>query len=218
MPQHSSKSHIFTNLAGNSEVEQPIMATDYLKYTDHELVARLRTGDEAAFSEIYERYWDKLLVVSVNRLGDMHEAEECVQDVMHKLWLLRETLALKNDDLAAYLAVAVRNQVFNRRLKRHRERLRASGYETADVGHPSPETELMAKELEERIDQAIKRLPPQCRIVFELNRQEGKTMKEIANELDISENTVKYHLKKANRDIRKNLDMVVWLAMILLFF
>lgn len=194
------------------------MASDYRQHTDKELVARLRTGDEAAFSEIYERYWDKLFVVSVNRMGDMQEAEESVQDVLHKLWLLRETLTVENDDLSAYLAVAVRNQVFNRRLKRHRERLRAAGYESTDAGHPSPEMELMARELQVRIDQAIQRLPTQCRIVFELSRKEGKTMKQIADELDISENTVKYHLKKANRDIRKNLDMVVWLAMILLFF
>lgn len=193
------------------------MASNYQHYTSHQLIARLRDGEEAALLEIYERYWDKLFVVSVNRLGDMQEAEECVQDVIHKLWLLRDTLVLENGDLGAYLAVAVRNHVFNIRLKKYRERLRAAGYEYENVGYPSPEKELIAKELQERIDQAIQRLPTQCRIVFEMSRHDGKTMKQIADELNISENTVKYHLKKANRDIRRDLNMVVWLAIILSF-
>src|SRR5690606_11806616 len=97
------------------------MAGIYEQYTDKELMAMLRQADEAALTEIYNRYWDKLFIVSINRIGDQQEAEECVQDVLYKLWLQRERLHIVNDDLGAYLAVAVRNQVFNRRLKRHRE-------------------------------------------------------------------------------------------------
>ncbi|RQP18660.1 MAG: RNA polymerase sigma-70 factor [Parapedobacter sp.] len=186
--------------------------------TDKELVTKLRQGDEVALSEIYERYWDRLFVVAANRLGDPQEAEECVQDVLYKLWRLRETLYIENDNLSGYLAVSIRNQVFNRRLKRHRERLRVAEYETTDTGHPSPELVLIAKELQNRIDRAINNLPTQCRIVFELSRQEGKTVKQVANQLAISENTVKYHLKKANRDIRESLDLSVWLAVIYYFF
>jgi len=193
------------------------MASIYQNYTDQELVARLRLGDEAAFSEIFNRYWDKLFVVSVNRMGDQQDAEECVQDVLYKLWLSRETLYIVNDNLAAYLAVAVRNQVFNRRLKNHRERLRALGYEATDNGYASPELELIARELEERIDSAIRALPPQCRIVFEMSRKEGKTMAQIAEELAISENTVKYHLKKATREIRGNLDIHAWMVLVYFF-
>ena len=188
------------------------MASTYQQYTDQELVARLRRGDEAALSEIYNRYWDKLFAVSMNRIGIQEEAEECVQDVLYKLWLQKDRLTMVNADLSAYLAVAVRNQVFNRRLKRHRERMRAQGYEVDHPDHPSPELELIARELQERIDQAIKTLPTQCRIVFQMSRKEGKTTAEIANELAISKDTVKYHLKKANRDIRGKLGAVAWLV------
>ncbi len=194
------------------------MATAYQYHTDKELVAKLRQSDEAALSEIYERYWDRLFVVAANRLGDTQEAEECVQDVFYKLWRLRATLQVENDDLSAYLAVGMRNQVFNRRLKRHRERLRATGFEITEAKNPSPEHLLIVQELQHRIDRAIKNLPNQCRIVFELSRNEGKTIKQVASQLGISENTVKYHLKKANRDIRGNLDLGVWLAVIYYFF
>ncbi|WP_262245302.1 RNA polymerase sigma-70 factor [Parapedobacter soli] len=194
------------------------MASIYRQYTDQELVARLRHGDEAALSEIYHRYWDKLFVVSMNRIGDQQEAEECVQDVLYKLWLQKERLTIVNADLSAYLAVAVRNQVFNRRLKRHRERLRAQGYVVDYTAHPSPELEMIARELQERIDRAIQALPTQCRIVFQMSRKEGKTTAEIADELAISKDTVKYHLKKANRDIRGKLGTTVWLVAVFCFF
>lgn len=194
------------------------MSSPYQYATDSELVARLRKGDEAAFGAIYDRYWDKLFVVSANRIGDQQDAEECVQDVFHKLWTLRETFSLENDNLGGYLAVAVRNQVFNRRLKRHRERLRAEGYTPLQTLPPSPEQEFIARELQKRIDGAIRALPEQCRIVFELRQKEDLTNKEIAERLGISENTVKYHLKKANRDIRGNLEVVTLLGLFYHFF
>ncbi|HWK58610.1 MAG TPA: sigma-70 family RNA polymerase sigma factor [Parapedobacter sp.] len=194
------------------------MASLYQHHTDKELVAKLRQGEEAALSEIYERYWDRLFTVAANRLGNAQEAEECVQDVLYKLWRLKDTLYVENDDLSAYLAVGMRNQIFNRRLKRHRERLRAAGYEVNDTKQPSPEQLLIAQELQERIDQTINDLPSQCRIVFELSKKEGKTIKQMADQLGISENTVKYHLKKANRDIRGNLDLSVWFAVLFYFF
>lgn len=194
------------------------MATAYQYLTDKELVARLGQGDETAFSEIYERYWDRLFAVAANRLGDPQEAEECVQDVFYKLWRLREKLNVENDDLSAYLAVGMRNQVFNRRLKRYRERMRATGYEVTEAKQPSPEQLLIAQELQYRIDRAIKNLPSQCQLVFELSKKEGKSIKQMADQLGISENTVKYHLKKANRDLRGNLDLSVWLALLTYFF
>lgn len=194
------------------------MASLYQHHTDKELVAKLRQGEEAALSEIYERYWGRLFTVAANRLGNAQEAEECVQDVLYKLWRLKDTLYVENDDLSAYLAVGMRNQIFNRRLKRHRERLRAAGYEVNDAKQPSPEQLLIAQELQERIDQTINDLPSQCRIVFELSKKEGKTIKQMADQLGISENTVKYHLKKANRDIRGNLDLSVWFAVLFYFF
>ena len=184
------------------------MEPSYREYTDKELVARLRQSDEAALTEIYERYWDKLFVVSVNRIGNQLEAEECVQDVLHKLWLLREELTLENEALGGYLAVAVRNQVFNRRLKRHRARLKAEGFEVEVSRYPSPEQELIARELAERIDKAIDALPTQCKIVFELKQKDGLTTKEVAEKLNISENTVKYHVKKAHREIRSHLTLI----------
>ena len=190
----------------------------YKLHQDQELVQLLRIGDERVLIEIYNRYWDKMLVVALNRLGNQEEAEECVQDVFYKLWKLRGDLDLTKLELVNYLARAIRNQAFNVLDKRHRERLKSENYKPElDINNLSPERTLIIRELQEQIDRSINALPPQCRLVFKLSRQDGLSNKEIADTLSVSENTVKSHLKKANRDIRGNLEFITTLGFIYLF-
>ncbi len=178
----------------------------YKLYGDQELVQLMQSGDERVLVEIYNRYWDKMLSVAFNRLGNQEEAEECVQDVLYKLWNLRHDFSLIKVDLSNYLARGIRNQAFNILDRRHRERMKSEGYAPAeDVNLLSPERALMLRELQEQIDNSIAALPPQCQLIFKLSRQEGLSNKEIAEKLNLSENTIKSHLKKANKDLRGNM-------------
>ena len=189
----------------------------YKAYGDQELVQLMQGGDERVLIEIYDRYWDKLLAVAFNRLGNQEEAEECVQDVFYKLWRLRHDFSLSKLELANYLSRAIRNQSFNILERHHRERLRSEHFDPVkDINLLSPERQLMIRELQQQIDHSIKALPPQCQLVFKLSRQEGFTNKEIAEKLNLSENTVKSHLKKANKDIQGNIGM--WTALLFVYF
>lgn len=183
--------------------------TDYKIYGDQELVRLMRSGDERILVEIYDRYWEKMLVVAFNRLGNLQEAEECVQDVLYKLWKLRDNLSLTKSELANYLARAVRNHTFNVLEERQRKRMRMSAYNHEEITDTlSPERQLIVQELQQQIDKAIKNLPPQCQLVFVLNKNEGLSVKEIANNLNLSENTVKSHLKKAKKDLGNNNELL----------
>jgi len=192
---------------------------DYKIYGDQELVQLMRSGDERVLIEIYDRYWEKMLAVAFNRLGNQEEAEECVQDVLYKLWKLRDNFSLVKDELANYLARAIRNQSFNILDRRYRERLKAEGFPPAEeINLHTPEHELIMRELEQQIDSVIRSLPAQCKLVFTLSRHEGFSTKEIAEKLQLSENTVKSHLKKANKDIRNNTKLLTTLVFIPIFF
>lgn len=192
---------------------------DYKNYGDGELVQLMRGGDERVLVEIYDRYWEKMLAVAFNRLGNLEEAEECVQDVLCKLWKLRNDLSLAKNELTNYLARAIRNQAFNILDRRHRERLKAEGYSPIEtVNLHTPERELIARELAQQIDNAICSLPAQCKLVFTLSRLEGLSTKQIAEKLQLSENTVKSHLKKANKDIRNNTKLLTTIVFISIFF
>lgn len=191
----------------------------YQSYEDQELVQFMQNGDERVLTEIYNRYWDKMLAVAYNRLGNQEEAEECVQDVLYKFWKLRADFSLAKVDLSNYLARAIRNQSFNILDRRYRERVKSENYTPAkDINLLSPERQLMVRELQEQINNSINSLPPQCQIVFKLSRQDGLSNKEIAKKLDLSENTVKSHIKKANRDIQGDIELLTTLISFYIFF
>lgn len=188
---------------------------NYKTYGDQELVQLMRNGDERILGEIYDRYWERMLAVAFNRLGNLEEAEECVQDVLYKLWKLRDNFSLAKDELANYLARAIRNHTFNVLEQRHRKRLKQAEYQQDEViDAMSPERQLIIQELQQQIDRAIKTLPPQCQLVFILNKKEGLSTKEIANSLNLSENTVKSHLKKAKKDLGNNTELLTTLVFI----
>jgi RNA polymerase sigma factor (sigma-70 family) len=138
------------------------------------------------------------------------------RNVFYKLWKLREDFSLAKTELTNYLSRAIRNQSFNILDRRHRDRLRSQGYTPVeDINLLSPERALIVRELIQQIDYSINSLPPQCQIVFKLSREQGLSNKEIAEKLSISENTVKSHIKKANKDIQSNMGLLVTLILAL---
>ncbi|HMG10018.1 MAG TPA: RNA polymerase sigma-70 factor [Mucilaginibacter sp.] len=175
--------------------------SDYKTLNEHELANRLRLDDDLAFSEIYLRYWDKLYVLSRNRLGDAYESEEVVQDIFCNLWRRRHTFVLQNG-FNNYFSVAVKFEVINRLSKLQK----AAAYEKemADVTELDQSTlqQLDLNELLQQLQQNINSLPEKCRIVFRLQYEQGYTQRQIAQTLDISEKTVEAHLAKARRSLR----------------
>lgn len=180
----------------------------YNTYGDHELVLLLKDDDQEAMRAIYDRYWDKLLAVAVNRLGIEQEAEECVQDVFLSLWKRREGLVLKHE-LSTYLWVAVKYQVINRLDKRYAKRNLKTTELKDEFSIPSPEAHLLEKELLKKISATVDSLPEKCKMIYRMSREEGKSNKEIAAELKLSEKTVEGHVTRALKDIRTNLSSVV---------
>src|SRR5690606_6447973 len=75
-----------------------------------QLLTSLKQGDERAFSEIYNLFWDKLYYLAYQVLHDQTDAEEIVQDAFLILWKKREELAIEN--LNSYLAAMVRFSVY----------------------------------------------------------------------------------------------------------
>lgn len=176
-------------------------------WTDDKLLDLIRLEDDrTAFAEIYNRYWDKIFILAANALDSPEEAEECVQDIFCSLWDRRTTLKL-NYSLYTYLAVAVKYKVINILDKAYRKRLRIAELQLAEPLVPSAEMSLLEKELFARLENEVNRLPEKCRIVFKMSREEGKTHKQIAEELNISEKTVNNHLTKALKDLSGNLSV-----------
>ena len=66
----------------------------YSSHTDEQLLLLLKEGNEAAFTEIYRRFWKLLFSVAANKLNDPEDAKELVQDVFTNLWKRRAELTM----------------------------------------------------------------------------------------------------------------------------
>lgn len=180
----------------------------YTALSDGELIHLLRQDDERALSELYLRYWDKMLSVACHRLDDPEGAEEVVQDIFFGLWKRRNSLDIKFG-VSTYLAVAVKYRIINLMDKQYRLlKKQQQAVVTEDI-MPSVDEYIFEKELWDRIEATIKQLPGKCQIVFRMSREEGLNNKEIASRLNISEKTVEGHITTALKDLRSNLSVVI---------
>lgn len=178
---------------------------DYSLHSDDKLIVLLNEGDDNAFTEIYNRYWEKLFITAINRLGDTNEAREIVQDIFYKLWKRRANVQL-TQSLSIYLASAVKYEVLNLfALKnRHRLYLEHTVNNTVSISDITRQ-EISFTELKKELELLVNDLPEKCRMVYRLSREAGYSYHEIAQCMNISEKTVEAHLSKALRKLRSSL-------------
>lgn len=181
--------------------------------SEHIIVMRLKQGDEKAYRYLYEHHYVLLCKYANYWVKDPFLAETLVEDVIFRIWEMRETFEIQVS-LRNYLLRAVRNRCLNylnQSSERHEINFSQLNTET-DVNDLSglasdeyPLGRLLEKELEEEIINAVESLPEECKRIFKKSRYEDKKNEEIATELNISVNTVKYHLKKALALLRERL-------------
>jgi len=173
------------------------------EFTDQQLLSLLTDGDRSAFTEIYQRYWKKMLTISWNHTKDKTTAEDIVHEVFMNLWEKKDTLAIL--DLPAFLATAVKFSVFkNYQRAAHRTELAKKHYHFEDL--TLEEEKWDALFLQEYINGLVEQLPEKCRLVFKLSREAGLKNAAIAAELQISEKGVEANLTRALKLIRGGLE------------
>lgn len=171
---------------------------DYHLYDDGKLASLLREGDKTAFEEIYHRYHGLLYVFAYNRLRDREEAKDIVHELFLKLWNDRTNL-VATGSLSAYLYTAVRNRIINR-ITRQRVADRYIDSFLSYMGQVDRQAAdhlVRQHDLQAFIQAEIDKLQPRMREVFLLSRNTHLSRKEIAEQLGISEETVKSHMHQA---------------------
>lgn len=156
---------------------------------DARLVHRLRRGDVDALHQIYHRYRDDLLTVAMALLSDPYAAEDCLHDVfVHFAAAPADLRANKN--LRGYLVRSVANRAKDL-LRRERSRPQAQAGEQDCPGRcDNPARQLMATERSMQVFEALAKLPSEQREVITLHLHGQMRFREIADELDLSINTV----------------------------
>ena len=157
-----------------------------------ELQTRIAKHDETAFTQLYLHFGKKLIYFSISLVRSKEIAEELVEDVFVKLWANRDHIT-EIENLTVYLYVAVKNKSLNALSQKAKELVAASfDYldTTVDEFAADPYDLLITAEMMGRMHQAIESLPPRCKMIFKLIREDGLRYKEVGDILNISVNTI----------------------------
>lgn len=186
--------------------------TAYSTYTDQELVALLQTGDQYAYTEIYERYEAMVYIFTYKRIGDREEARDIVHEVFMYFWEQHAHLVFTSG-LLPFMYGSVKNKIFNRiKHQKVSKRYIDAFQEYLDTSTESADDLLRHNELSALIEKEIAALPEKMRQVFELSRKTNYSRKEIAAQLNLSEETVKSHMHHALKLLKAKLGPLMMLV------
>jgi RNA polymerase sigma-70 factor (ECF subfamily) len=152
---------------------------------------QIALGNAQAFRALYDLYFQKLWQFAKAIVKTKDAAIEVVDEVFVSIWRNKETIQ-KIENLKVYLYTATRNKALTFLSKRVQQKL-FNPFDDANVeicDELSPDQQMITTEIFHKIHQAVNNLPPKCKIIFKLVREEGLKYKEVAQVLQISENTV----------------------------
>jgi RNA polymerase sigma-70 factor (ECF subfamily) len=185
---------------------------------EQELVEQFRAGNEMAFELIFHRTKGKLKGFLLKVLPCGEDAESILQEIYLKLWSHRKSI--KTDkNFETYLYAIARNMLIDVMRKRiHKLKYLEELYSHIKEDNENSLDTLATveySELEIKIFELIKRLPEKRQIIFRLNKIEGFTYKEIADKLNISENTVDSQMRQAlaflRTEMKHFLSLMIWI-------
>jgi RNA polymerase sigma-70 factor (ECF subfamily) len=181
--------------------------TDTSGYNEKELLQLVVEGDEKAFRSLFDHYRNKIFSIAYRMVKTTAEAEDVVSEVFIKLWVNRRKLAgLVNFN--AYINTITRNHIFNHLRRLATEEAFIKELLAGDTQDNDTTQRIAYNELKRILDETVNRLPPRQKEVYRLGKLEGMPYGEIASELHISRETVKFHMGEALRTIKASLSRI----------
>lgn len=167
------------------------------------LLIKVSNDDEKAFSELYDIFYPELTRHVLSKIKDQNIAEDILHDLFLSLWRNR-THILHIESLPAYLYSSVRYLILAQYRKQKKKELALTDMGDIDIIQEDVplEDRLYYRYMLDEIQREIENLPDKCKTVFKLSREHHLTIKEISDELSISESTVKKHINKAISQLR----------------
>lgn len=172
-----------------------------LLHPDENLWEAIQRSEEWAYEVLFKRYYAPLAGYANTIIQDRDHSEGLAQEVFVKVWEKRSDLSIQTS-IKSYLYRAIFNKCLN--VKKHYQ-VRAD-YQLSHAGDSVVnESSITNFELKYKIQEALDKLPEQCRKIFKMSKIEGLKYAEIAEELNISVKTVENQMGKALKLMRKYL-------------
>ncbi|WP_113639194.1 RNA polymerase sigma factor [Nubsella zeaxanthinifaciens] len=184
----------------------------YSSFSDVELLELLKSEDTAAYTVIYNRYFHPLFIHALQKLNDKEEAQDIVHELFAQLWNKRSDIQI-HTNLAAYLYSSIRNKILDHISKKQvRDKYVDSLQGFLNSDYNITDHRIREKQLAALIEKGIGQLPSKMREIFELSRKKSLSHKQIAAQLNLSEQTVKKQVNNALRILRTKLGTMLFLV------
>jgi RNA polymerase sigma-70 factor (family 1) len=160
-------------------------------------------GNENAFKVLFEKYKGKTYAVAYKCTRSSIAAEEITQEVFISIWISKLHLPFVKDP-EAYIYTVIYNNVKGYIRKEYNQNLllQTSFLKAKQFSNETEET-ILANESQHIINEALSKLTPQKKLIYNLSRQQGRSYSEIGEALHLSPHTVKSHLSQTVKFIRK---------------
>lgn len=166
------------------------------------LILELQKGNIQTFEKIFSRYHKRIYNFCLNLNQYSDDAEETVQKVFVALWEQRAQVD-ENKSLASYLYTIARYMLYQDfRLKVYKRAAFEQFVLNSIDLNESTKDEVLYNELLAFLESVIEILPERQRKIFKLSRFSGLTYRQIADQLNISENTVDTQIRRALKTLR----------------
>ncbi|AMR30805.1 hypothetical protein A0256_04890 [Mucilaginibacter sp. PAMC 26640] len=173
--------------------------------TDKELIESIAIGNPDAFQILFNRHWKSLYAFVFRLTRDEDQSKDIVQDVFMYIWNNREKL-YTSESFLPYLHTVAKNSVMSN-FRKDKVRLEGVDKLLNDMQAPAnSDDRLLFSEVQVAVDTELSRMPLNMQRCFKLSRFEDKSIKDIAAELKLSEQTVKNNISEALRRLRHSVE------------
>ena len=167
------------------------------------LICRISLYDDViAYKELFLLYHSRLINFSSSITKSKESAEEVVSDVFLKIWTNRSSLS-RIENFHLYIYIVTKNQSINYLIKQKKEPYFSLDETVVEFNsfYLDPEQLMITAEMFHRIREAIQDLPPKCKMIFKLIKEDGLKYREVAELLNLSIKTIENQMTIALRKI-----------------
>lgn len=161
--------------------------------------------EQEAFRLLYDRYWEVLYGKALHRIGNDADAQDVVQEVFISVWRNKNTIQTK-DSLSTYLFTALKYCIIKRVYRQAKKGIVLPlSVEDLEKSELTADELLRYKELQSVVADVVAGLPERMQEIYRLSRTDNLSIQEIAQKLNLSEQTVKNTLSEALKRLREKL-------------
>lgn len=184
---------------------------------DHTLLAKIKEGDENAFSLFYEQHWTVIHRFVMKYVKCQELSNDVTQDIFVRFWEGRADLP-EISSLKSYLFIVARNAAFNVLKKASvQENLKEKIMLAAVASRNTIEDDMLSMEYLDHLKKVVETLPAQTQKIFSLCREDEKSYQEVSQMLGISKDAVKKHMVRSMKLLRLSIQNALHLLLALIF-